>query len=281
MIGGDGNELSHEEVDRFLSGLWSRSGLDFRAYAPRSIRRRLRHLMLQDGVSDLAALGARVLRDDASAAQFAERLCVKVTTMFRDPAFFRALRQTVLPSLCQLPFLRIWLAGCATGEEVYSMAIVLREEGLSRRSRLYATDVDESALERAARGVYPLDVMREYTQHYQRAGGTSAFSDYYRVSSGAAALDPALRRDVVFSRHNLATDASFNEFHLVLCRNVLIYFEPGVAAAVLHQLWAAVKPGGVLVLGPVELPLALELPAERPDPAAGALLVKPVGSGEG
>lgn len=253
MIGGDGDELSHEEVDRFLSGLWSRSGLDFRAYAPRSIRRRLRHLMLQDGVSDLAALGARVLRDDASAAQFAERLCVKVTTMFRDPAFFRALRQTVLPSLCQLPFLRIWLAGCATGEEVYSMAIVLREEGLSRRSRLYATDVDESALERAARGVYPMDVMREYTQHYQRAGGTAAFSDYYRVSSGAAALDPALRRDVVFSRHNLATDASFNEFHLVLCRNVLIYFEPRLQERAHQLFWTSLAPDGLLALGEREI----------------------------
>jgi chemotaxis protein methyltransferase CheR len=249
----DGDELDREQVDRFLSGLRSRSGFDFRAYAPRSIGRRLRHLMIQDGVADLEELGARVLRDDTSAARFAERMCVKVTTMFRDPAFFQALRQRVLPALRQLPFLRIWLAGCATGEEVYSTAIVLREEGLSRRSRLYATDVDESALDRAARGVYPMDVMREYTQNYQRAGGTAAFSDYYRVSAGAAALDPALRCDVVFSRHNLATDASFNEFHLVLCRNVLIYFEPRLQERAHQLFWTSLAPEGVLALGEREI----------------------------
>ncbi len=254
--GGDGDdvhELAREEVDRFLAGLRSRSGLDFRTYAPRSIGRRLRHLMLQDGVGDLDELSTRVLRDDASAAQFAARICVKVTTMFRDPMFFGTLRQTVLPSLRELPFLRIWLAGCATGEEVYSVAIVLREEGLSRRSRLYATDVDASALERAARGVYPLEVMREYTQHYQRAGGTAAFSDYYRVSAGAAALDPALRRDVVFSRHDLATDASFNEFHLVLCRNVLIYFDPRLQERAHQLFWTSLAPDGFLALGAREV----------------------------
>lgn len=241
------------EVEAFLAEMCRLSGIDFRTYSARSVRRRIRHLMLQEGAATLPELSARVLADAKSAAAFAQRLFVNVTSMFRDPEFFLALRREVVPMLREAPFVRVWHAGCSSGEEVYSMAILLREEGLYARSRLYATDVDESALARAARGVYPLEVMREYTQNYQRAGGAAAFSEYYSVSPRGAALDPELRRNVVFSRHNLATDESFHSFQLVLCRNVLMYFEPPLQRRALELLWRSLEPGGVLGLGQREV----------------------------
>ncbi|HEX9291691.1 MAG TPA: protein-glutamate O-methyltransferase CheR [Anaeromyxobacteraceae bacterium] len=252
--------LDDRDVERFLAALALLTGLDFRSYARRSVHRRLRHLMLQDGLADLGALGARVLADRRSAAAFAERVCVNVTSMFRDPGFFAALRERVVPLLRELPFFRVWHAGCSSGEEVYSLAILLREEGLHRRARLYATDIDETALARARAGVYPLDVMREYTQQYQRAGGTAAFASYYRASGEGAVLDPALRANVVFASHNLATDASFNEFHVILCRNVLMYFDAALQRRAYDLLSQSLAPGGVLALGQREV-----VPSERLD----------------
>jgi chemotaxis protein methyltransferase CheR len=241
------------EVQAFLAAVYRLSGIDFRTYAARSVRRRIRHIMLHDGVPTLAELETRVLRDARTAAAFAQRVCVNVTSMFRDPAFFLALRQEVVPLLRPLPFIRIWHVGCSTGEEPYSMAILLREEGLLERSRLYATDVDEAALAHAACGVYPLEVMREYTQNYQRSGGTAAFSEYYSVSVRGAVFDPALRSNVVFSRHNLATDESFHSFQVILCRNVLMYFEAALQRRALAVIWRSLAPGGVLGLGQREI----------------------------
>jgi chemotaxis protein methyltransferase CheR len=246
-------DLDAYEVERFLAALDLLTGLDFRSYARRAIERRLRHLMLQDETPDLAALGARVLADPDAAASFAQRLCVNVTAMFRDPAFFAALRERVVPLLRQLPFIRVWHAGCSSGEEVYSLAIVLREEGLHRRARLYGTDIDDGALALARAGVYPLDVMREYTQNYQRSGGTAAFASYYGVCGEGAAFDPALRAHTVFSLHNLATDASFNEFHVILCRNVLMYFGAELQRRAHALFWQSLAPGGVLALGQREI----------------------------
>jgi len=262
-------DLDDRDVERFLAALDLLTGLDFRSYARRSVHRRLRHLMLQDGVADLAALRARVLADRRSAAAFAERVCVNVTSMFRDPAFFAAFRERVVPLLRQLPFFRVWHAGCSSGEEVYSLAILLREEGLHRRARVYGTDIDETALARARAGVYPLDVMREYTQQYQRAGGTAAFASYYRASGEGAVFDPALRANVVFASHNLATDASFNEFHVILCRNVLMYFDDALQRRAHHLLWQSLAPGGVLALGQREVitPEALAGRYDELDPA--------------
>jgi chemotaxis protein methyltransferase CheR len=245
--------LPDADVAAFLAELCQLSGMDFRTYAARSVQRRIHHLMLQERAGSLPELAARVLADAKSACAFAQRLCVNVTSMFRDPAFFLAVRRTVVPLLRALPFVRVWHAGCSTGEEVYSMAILLREEGLYARSRLYATDVDESALARAARGVYPLEVMREYTQNYQRAGGAAAFAEYYNVSPRGALFDPALRRNVVFSRHNLATDESFHSFQLILCRNVLMYFDPALQRRALALIWRSLEPEGVLGLGQREV----------------------------
>jgi len=240
------------EVALLLDHLFVRTGLDFRRYAQRAIERRLRHIMLQEGVSRVRDLRARV-GDDASATRLAERMCVKVTTLFRDPGFWAALRARVVPGLRALPFARVWIAGCATGEEAYSMTMLLAEEGLQERSRLYATDVDETALARARAGVYPLEHMREYTHNYQRAGGRTAFSEYYTVRPDGAALRPFLRRNIVFSRHNLVTDASFNAFDLVLCRNVLIYFEATLQDHVHALLRRSLAPYAVLGLGQREI----------------------------
>jgi chemotaxis protein methyltransferase CheR len=245
--------LEDAEVQAFLAAIWRLSGIDFRTYAARSVRRRIRHIMTHDGVASLAELGARVLCDARTASAFAQRVCVNVTAMFRDPAFFLAVRRRVVPLLRQLPFVRVWHVGCSTGEEAYSMSILLREEGLKERSRLYATDVDEAALAHAVEGVYPLEVMREYTQNYQRSGGAAAFSDYYRVTARGAAFDPALRSNVVFSRHNLATDESFHSFQLILCRNVLMYFEAPLQRRALALIWRSLAPGGLLGLGQREI----------------------------
>jgi chemotaxis protein methyltransferase CheR len=248
---GEGRPLRAPELDALLDHLFLRTGLDFRRYARRSVERRLLHVMQQEGVSSVGELRARLGADDAARA-FAERLCVNVTSMFRDPAFYTALRARVLPLLRPLPLVRAWSAGCASGEEAYSLAILLREEGLLSRSRIYATDVAGEALARARAGVLPLERMREYTQNYQRAGG-DAFSDHYVARSDGALLREPLRKAIVFSRHDLVNDASFNEFQLVLCRNVLIYFGPALQVQAHALLWRSLAPGGVLGVGQREI----------------------------
>jgi len=173
--------------------------------------------------------------------------------MFRDPRFWIALRARVVPLLRPLPLVRVWHAGCATGEEVYSLAILLREEGLYHRCRLYATDVDESALARARAGIYPLDNIQEYTHNYVRAGGGAAFCEYYTASSQGLVLKPELRRNVVLARHDLATDTAFNEFHVIVCRNALIYFGASLQERAHELFWRSLAPGGVLALGQREI----------------------------
>ncbi len=260
-------ELDRFEVLAFLDHLFVRTGVDFRQYAQVSIRRRLHRVMIEDGAPTLEALRAR-MTDPGAARRIVHRLCVTVTSMFRDPEFWVAFRREVVPRLRALPLIRIWHAGCATGEEAYSLAIVLREEGLYTRSRIYATDVDESALDRARSATYPLDQVREYTRNYARAGGTRAFSEYYSASSDGVELRPGLRRHVILARHNLATDESFNEFHVVLCRNVLIYFDEALQARSHDLLWRSLAPGAVLALGQREIvPPNLDRRYERLDPA--------------
>jgi chemotaxis protein methyltransferase CheR len=264
-----------EEVTALLDHLFVHTGMDFRRYAQRAVERRLRHIMLQEGVARVRDLRTR-LTNDADATRLAERMCVKVTTLFRDPPFWVALRARIAPALRERPFVRVWIAGCASGEEAWSMAMLLAEEGLHDRSRIYATDVDETALERARAGVYPLEDMREYTHNYQRAGGAAAFSEYYTVGGGGAALRPFLRRNIVFSRHNLATDGSFNAFDLVLCRNVLIYFEPSLQEHVHALLRRSLAPGGVVALGQREVvPGALAAAYEELDAAYKLYRVRP------
>jgi chemotaxis protein methyltransferase CheR len=241
--------LEDVELDVFLEAVARVYGYDFRNYARASLRRRLWRRVTAEGRSSITGLLETVLHDPAAMERLRVDLSVTVTSMFRDPPFFLALRNEVLPQLRTYPFVRVWVAGCASGEEVYSLAILLREEGLTDRVRIYATDVSEEVLDQAREGVLPLDRMRDYSSSYLEAGGRESLSRYYEVEGRWARLDPSLRDGVVFARHNLVTDGTFNEFHLILCRNVLIYFDRTLQDRV-HRLFdESLVPLGMLALG--------------------------------
>ena len=181
--------------------------------------------------------------------RFLYALSVNVSAMFRDPPFYRTFRKDVIPLLKTYPFIRIWLAGVSMGEEVYSLAILLQEEGIYERCRIYATDINDAVLKKAKEGIYSLDLMQAYTNNYIRAGGTRAFSDYYTAAYDRVILKSSLRENVVFAQHNLASDASFNEFHVILCRNVMIYFNNQLQTHVHHLLHDSLVMFGILGLG--------------------------------
>jgi chemotaxis protein methyltransferase CheR len=237
------------EVDLLLEGIHRHYAFDFRQYARASLRRRLWRRMMEERVHTLSGLQERVLHDPEVMERLLVDLSINVTAMFRDPSFFLAVRRRVVPLLRTYPFVRIWNAGCATGEEAYSMAIVLAEEGLYDRARIYATDINEHVIDRAREGVFPLEKMREYTENYLRAGGTEAFSSYYAADPGGARFDPDLRRNLVFAQHNLVSDRSFNEFHVILCRNVMIYFAKPLQDRVFRLFHESLSQFGILALG--------------------------------
>jgi chemotaxis protein methyltransferase CheR len=245
-------DLEEIEVELLLEGIYRLYGFDFRRYAPASLRRRLRRRMDGEKVETISALQNLILHD----AQVMERLLldlsINVTAMFRDPTFFLSFRTTVVPLLRTYPFSRIWVAGCSTGEEVYSLAILLAEEGLSERTRIYATDINEAVLEQARLGVFPLEKMQEYTQNYIRAGGTHAFSEYYVARYEGAQFSRELVENVVWARHNLASDASFNEFNVIMCRNVMIYFDKPLQEHVHELFHESLAMFGILALGQKE-----------------------------
>jgi chemotaxis protein methyltransferase CheR len=243
------DDLEELELDLLLTGIARRWGYDFRGYSPASLRRRVRKAMHGEGVRSLSALQERVLHRPEALGRFISTLSVNVTGMFRDPQVYRALRRQVLPMLRTYPFVRIWHAGCSTGEEVYSMAILLHEEGLLERCRIYATDISDDLLQRARRGVFPLRDMQEHTAAYQRAGGKGDFSTYYIADHQSAILRDELRRHLVFSQHNLVSDGSFNEFQHILCRNVLIYFSEPLRERVHRLFYDSLVNFGVLALG--------------------------------
>lgn len=242
-------ELEALEIELLLEGIHRRYTFDFRDYQPASLRRRLWRRAQAEGLWTITALHERVLHEPAVMERLLLDLSVTTTSMFRDPSFWRALREHVVPVLRTHPFLRIWTAGCSTGEETYSMAILLEEEGLLERSRIYATDASEPILARARAGLFPLARMREAALNYQRAGGERTFSDYYLSGYDSARLRRSLTQHVIWGQHNLVTDASFNEFHLVLCRNVLIYFGKPLQDRVHELIHASLGPWGVLGLG--------------------------------
>jgi chemotaxis protein methyltransferase CheR len=247
-----GGELERIEIDLLLEAVNRHYGFDFRGYALGSLRRRLWRRVTAEGASSISGLQEKVLHDPQAMERLLAGLSVNVTTMFRDPTFYLAFREQVIPLLRTYPFIRIWNAGCSTGEETYSLAILLEEEGLYERSRIYATDFNSEVLARARAGELPLDRMREYTQNYQRAGGTREFSAYYAVGSGSARLAERLSSNVVFAQHNLATDRSFNEFNVILCRNVLIYFGRELQRRVHTLFHESLARFGVLALGQKE-----------------------------
>ncbi|WP_372631639.1 protein-glutamate O-methyltransferase CheR [Cohnella sp.] len=259
---GQDDELERIETALLLEGIYQRYGYDFRNYAHPSIYRRIRHRLKLEGLPDISSLLGSVLRDPDAFRRLLSDLVIPVTELFRDPEMFLAFRRDVAPVLRRLPFVRIWHAGCSTGEEVYSLAVLLHEEGLLDKTRIYATDINEDALQRARDGMIPIDRMKQYTRNYQAAGGKRDFSAYYASNHGIVMLKPFLREKIVFARHNLVTDSSFNEFHVVFCRNVMIYFNPQLTNQVHGLFYESLAPGGFLVLGGKES-LAFTPMAER------------------
>jgi chemotaxis protein methyltransferase CheR len=239
----------HIEVELLLEAVYRRYAYDFRGYARASLRRRLWRRAQQERVTTLSGLQEKVLHDPRVMERLLRDLSINVTEMFRDPAFFRALRQKVVPILRTYPYVRIWNAGCSTGEETFSLAIVLEEEGLLERTRIYATDMNDDVLSRARSGAFPMERMRRYTENYLRAGGTGDFSRFYTVDGDRAVFSRALVDGSVFAQHNLAQDGSFNEFQVIVCRNVLIYFGRPLQERV-HDLFGdSLVRFGVLALG--------------------------------
>jgi chemotaxis protein methyltransferase CheR len=245
-------DLERIEIELLLEGIFRHYGFDFRSYAYASIRRRLCKRIQEEGLPSMSALQERVLHEPAMMEKLLLDLSINVTAMFRDPSFYVTFRQHVVPLLRTYPFIRIWHAGCSTGEEVYSMAMLLREEGLYDRSRIYATDINEVVLQRAKAGIFPLERMQEYTDNYMRAGGKRSFSEYYTAKYGGALFDQSLTKNVVFSQHNLVTDRSFSEFNVILCRNVLIYFDKTLQSKVHSLFYDSLAMFGVLALGSKE-----------------------------
>jgi chemotaxis protein methyltransferase CheR len=255
------------ELELLLEAVHRRYGFDFRDYAAGPLVRRLRRRALAEDVRSLSELQGLLLRDPACMERLLLDLSINVTAMFRDPSFFSALRSEVVPLLRAQPFTRIWCAGCSTGEEVYSLAILLREEGLYEQSRIYATDINEYALEAARAGIVPLERMQQYTESYIRSGGAHDFSEYYVAAYDAARFNADLLGNVVFAQHNLATDRAFSDFHLVICRNVLIYFDIPLQNRVIELFSDSLGASGILGLGRRET-VAFSSAADRFQPLA-------------
>ena len=242
-------DLEQLEIELLLEAVFRRYGVDFRQYAQASLKRRLYRRMHAEGLATLSQLQDRLLHDPPCMERLLLDLSINVTSMFRDPLFYVAFREHVVPALHTYPFTRIWCAGCSTGEEVYSLAIVLHEEGLYEKTRIYATDINEHVLQTAAEGVFPLERMQQYTQNYLRGGGKEDFSKYYVAAYDSVRLSRSLTENVVFAQHNLAMDRSFNEFNVIVCRNVMIYFDKALQDHVHGLFYESLPTFGILALG--------------------------------
>ena len=246
------DEVEQIEIDLLLEAIYRRYGCDFRSYARASIERRTRQFLSQSGCESVSEMIPTVLKDREFFSRLVRYFSIPVTEMFRDPLFYQAIREKAVPLLKTWPYFKIWHAGCATGEEVYSLAIVLKEEGIYDRSTIYATDFNDESLARAREGIYKIEKIREATKNYQKAGGKASLSEYYHARYDAAAMDEMLKKRIVFSNHNLASDSIFGEMHLVLCRNVLIYFDRNLQNLVLKLFTESLVNGGFLCLGTKE-----------------------------
>ncbi|HWO98317.1 MAG TPA: protein-glutamate O-methyltransferase CheR [Bacillus sp. (in: firmicutes)] len=245
----DHNELEKIEIELLLEGIYRYYGLDFRNYAFPFVQRRIWHRIHAEKLKSISGLQERVFHDSAIMKKLFVDFSINVTEMFRDPSFFLSLRNKVIPLMKDYPYIRIWHVGCASGEEVYSMAILLLEEGLYDKAKIYATDINAGILEKAKQGVFPLDRMQAYTKNYFRAGGKRAFSEYYTIKEEQVIFHPFLRENIVFAQHNLVTDHSFNEFHIIVCRNVMIYFNKSLQNHVHGLLYESLGVEGFLGLG--------------------------------
>ena len=240
------------EIQLLLEALFQRYHYDFRHYARASVKRRLLQARQQLGFATISAMQESLLHDADTLPRLLNFLTVQVSEMFRDPSYFKALREKVLPHLRTYPSLKVWIAGCSNGEELYSLSILFREEGLDQRTLFYATDINPAALRAAEAGVYPLDQVRKFTENHQKSGGKTSLSDYYVADYGRAVFDKSLRARTVFSDHSLVTDAVFAEMHLISCRNVLIYFDRALQDRAIGLFHSALARKGFLGLGSKE-----------------------------
>jgi len=246
------NEIERIEVDLLLEAIYRRYGYDFRSYARASIERRIRRFLSIKRIERVSDLVPLCLHDEEMFADLAQSFSIAVTDMFRDPFVYKTLREQIVPILRTFPSLKIWHAGCATGEEVYSLAIVLFEEGIYKRCTIFGTDFNDDALSKAREGIYAAERVQEFTRNYQEAAGNHSFSDYYRAKYDSAALDGSLKERITFANHNLTTDQVFGEMHLVFCRNVLIYFNRDLQNRALRLFTDSLVRGGFLCLGTKE-----------------------------
>lgn len=246
------NENENIEIELFLQAIYMKFGYDFRNYGKAHIKRRVRHRLTVSDFKNVSELIHKILYDPLFYQDILQDLSITVTEMFRDPDFYLAVRKEVVALLKTYPFIKIWHAGCATGEEVYSMAILLKEEGLLKRAQIYATDFNQMALQKARSGIYPIDRVKEYTQNYQKSGGKASFSDYYHSRYESVILNESLRENIVFADHNLVTDGVFGEMNMVICRNVMIYFDRDLQDKVIRLFYESLVPGGFLCLGSKE-----------------------------
>lgn len=245
-------ELEDLEISLLLQAMYQHWGYDFRDYARASLRRRLWKRATAEGARTISGLQEVILHDRDAMQRLLLDLSINVTSMFRDPTFYLALRQKVVPILRTYPWIRIWDAGCSSGEETYSLAILLQEEGLYAKTRIYATDMNEVVLDKARQGIFPLSTMQENTSNYLAAGGAGSFSEYYTAAYDNAIFRPSLRENMIFAQHNLVTDASFNEFNVIVCRNVLIYFNEALQTRVQSLFRESLNRFGILALGKKE-----------------------------
>lgn len=244
--------ISDEEIDTLVDDMLEIYGYDFTEYSKASLRRRIQRIVINDKLTSFAEFRYRLKNSDAYFSHIVEEISVNVTEMLRDPGFYRAIVEKVIPVLTSYPFIRIWHAGCATGEEVYSMAILLKEAGLLHKSLIYGTDINPAALEKARQGIFPISQLQQYSRNYIAAGGKSDFSDYYTSNYQLVKFDESLAKKMVFSTHNLVTDSSFNSFQLIFCRNVMIYFNKQLQDRVLQLFDSSLEHFGFLALGTKE-----------------------------
>lgn len=247
-------KLTSEDIEilLILEAIHLKSGYDFRGYAKNSLKRRLLRRLKLSGLENISAMQHKLLNDNHFLDLLLQDFSINVTRMFRDASFFISIRDQIMAKLAHRPFIKIWHAGCSTGEEVYSTAIILKELDLYNKCRIYATDSNIDVIEKAKKGIYTIEKIREFTTNYQKAGGTESFSDYYTASYGMAIIKSHLKENIVFADHNLVTDHTFGEMDLIMCRNVLIYFTRELQNRVISLFLESLKPDGFLCLGAKE-----------------------------
>lgn len=250
----DLNYMENEDIEikLLLEAVELKYGYDFRHYSRAHIKRRILHRLALSGLNNISEMIHHILDDRRLFESLLGDFSINVTEMFRDPFFYKAVREEIIPVLRTYPFIKIWNAGCSTGQEAYSTAILLKEEGLFDRTQIYATDFNEEVLKIAKEGIYSIDNIKDYTLNYQKSGGKASFADYYVAKYNSVIIDQSLRKRIIFADHNLVTDGVFGEMHLIMCRNVLIYFDRNLQNRVVRLFYESLCPGGFLCLGTKE-----------------------------